>query len=391
MTFMTKRQDTFSSAPTHVLFLIDQLREMGGAERILLNIIRLLPREKFRCSLATFKINPGLDIFDDFPCRLHFLALRRTYDWNALKMALRIRNLIRSEQVGIVHTFFESADLWGGLVSKLSGAPALVSSRRDMGIMRSSKHDLAYRAINPLFDMVLAVSEQVRKYCIEHDRLDPKKVVTLYNGIEMGKVQAAKGANDLSDSLGLAHASHIVTTVGHIRRVKGVDIFLRAAATVCNEFPQAMFLVAGDVIEPDYFRELKNLAASLNLTRNVKFMGNVENVFSVLKSSDVFCLLSRSEGFSNALVEAMACGLPCIATRVGGNAEAVEEGASGFLVASEDPDAAADRVLRLLRNPGRAKQSGEAARKIVEARFTTEAMIAKLVNLYDTLLAAKRG
>jgi glycosyltransferase involved in cell wall biosynthesis len=118
-------------------------------------------------------------------------------------------------------------------------------------------------------------------------------------------------------------------------------------------------------------------------------VGALANPFPVLRASNVFCLPSRNEGFSNALIEAMGCGLPCVATRVGGNAEALEEGKSGYLVATEDADAMADRILRLLRDPVLARRMGEAARETVRARFSMDAMMNRLTGIYDELLAAK--
>jgi glycosyltransferase involved in cell wall biosynthesis len=113
------------------------------------------------------------------------------------------------------------------------------------------------------------------------------------------------------------------------------------------------------------------------------------NPFPVLAASDVFCLPSRSEGFSNALIEAMGSRLPCVATRVGGNAEALTEGVNGFLVESEDADAMADRLLRLLRDPKLRRGMGQAARQRVESDFSMSAMMTRLTAIYQELLAAK--
>ena len=110
----------------HVLFIIDQLCEMGGAERVLLNTIRLLPKERFRCSLITFKIDSSLGIFESMPCPFYVFPMQRTLDWNSLQNAKKLRSFIRSEDVKIVHTFFETADLWGGLISKITGVPGTV-------------------------------------------------------------------------------------------------------------------------------------------------------------------------------------------------------------------------------------------------------------------------
>src|SRR2546426_504852 len=291
----------------HILYVIDELCEMGGAERVLLNMIRLLPRERFRCSLVTFKIEPSLRIFENFPCPWHLFPMRRTYDWNALRVANQIRRLIRSQRVRIVHTFFETSDLWGGLVAKLSGQPVLVSSRRDMGILRRPIHDRAYRLLNPMFDLVLTVSEEVRTFCMRQDHLAPEKVATLHNGIEIDKAATATDSAALRAQLKLSGASHIICAVAHIRRV-----------------------------------------------------------------------------------EAMACSLPCVATRVGGNAEALQDGQNGFLVEPEDASATADRILTLLRRPEWARRMGHAARQAVEEKFTQEAMMKNLVGVYERLLAAKQ-
>ena len=386
-----KESTTTSRGPHHVLFLVDQLCEMGGAERMLLNTIRLLPKSRYRCSLITFRIDPSLEFFHDFPCPYYLFPLRRTYDWNAMRMARKLRNYIRREKVEIVHTFFETADLWGGLVSKLSGGRVLISSRRDMGILRSMKHTWGYRMMNPLFDLVLTVSEEVRRFCIQEDHLRPEKVLTLYNGLDLGSVANKNQAESLRGSLGLLPSARLVVTVGHIRRVKGIDILVEAAAIVAKKLPEAIFLVVGRNSEPHHVQELEAKIAGLGIQRNVRFLGETENALSILKSCDVFFLPSRSEGFSNALIEAMACGLPCVATRVGGNAEAVEEGCSGYLVENEDAGAAADRIQRLLRNPVSAREMGSVGRKIVESKFTDEIMIQQLVVQYERLLAARQN
>jgi len=370
----------------HILFLIDELCEPGGAERVLLNMIRRMPQDRFRCSLATFDLDPNIAIFRDLPCPAYVFPIQRTYGASGFRAALKLRKLIRSQHVEILHTFHETSDTWGSLVAKWSGCPVLVSSRRDMGILRSAKHRMAYRLLSPMFDQVLTVSEEVRRFCIQQDNLHPSKVLTLYNGIDLERVAAARCPDDLRQRLGLAQASHLIVTVGHVRRVKGFDTFIQAAEIVRREFPRAVFLVVGDVSEPEHYRELQALIEQQGCAENVRFLGPSEDVFGFLKMSDVFCLLSRSEGFSNALLEAMACELPCVATRVSGTVEAIEDGVSGFLVATEDAESAADRILRLLRQPEEAKRMGQAGRKTVEEKFTVEGMMDKLTAVYDSLV-----
>lgn len=378
----------------HILYVIDSLAGWAGAEGFLLRTIRLLPKDRYKASIVTFKTKPYIGSLDQFPCPVHVLPLDKTYDWKALKAALELRRLIRSEKVDIVHTLFETSDIWGGIIARLSGCPILVSSRRDMGILRTTKHQIAYRLLNSLFDQVQTVSDQVRSFAIEHDGIAPHKVITIHNGVDVERAVRANSVDRYRSSLGLDGASHLICTVGHIRWIKGTDILIQAAARVLKEFPRAVFLVIGGVLEQDYFRDLQELARSLQVEHAVRFLGNpiqhvsyqgeTDIIFSLLKMCDVFCLTSRSEGLSNALLEAMACGLPCVATRVGGNPEVIEHGISGFLVPSEDPVAVADSILAVLCDPRR-KAMGEAGRRTVATRFSTEVMVERLLRSYDEL------
>jgi len=379
------------SSPVRVLFIIDELCEMGGAERVLLKIVRLLPADRFRCSILTFRINRQAEALRELPCPLHVLPLKKTYDWNALKVAKQIRRIIQQEKVSIVHTFFETSDLWAGPIARLSGCSVLISSRRDLGILRSRKHQVGYKVMGRLYDAVLAVSPQVRDFCVEHDGLDPEKVRTLFNGMETEQVLRCQSRVAMRREMGIADDTPVITTVGNIRRVKGIDVLVQAAEQVCRKYPKALFLIVGRKSEQEYCRELESRISSLGLSGNFRFLGSREDVFPILRMSDIFCLPSRSEGFSNALIEAMACRLPCVATDVGGNSEVIKHGESGFIVASEDRQDLAARLIYLLDDSSLATEMGLRGEEVVQSRFTAQAMIEELVQVYQELLEQKKN
>lgn len=378
-----------SQPKCHVLFVIDQLCQLGGAERVLLNTIRLLPTNRFRCSLITFKLDPS--IVAALPCPHFAFPLKKTYDWNAARVALKLRKFLHREKVDIVHTFFETSDLWAGPISKVSAPVKLISSRRDMGILRDSKHHFAYRLLNPIFDRVIAVSDGVRDFCLDKDRLAPRKVVTIYNGLEFDKLVARAPAAGLRSSLGINDSAPLIITVGNIRRVKGIDVLVEAAMRVHRQVPEAVFLVVGRQSEPDYYQELAAQIEALGIGQSIQFLGESDDVLPLLKACDIFFLPSRSEGFSNALIEAMACGLPCVATRVGGNAEAIDEGKNGYLVQSGDAESAANHILTLLSDQNLRSRLSAAAQATVEAKFTAQIMIQKLVQCYEQLLSGRES
>jgi len=378
-----------AQGPRHVLFLIDRFPErMGGAEGALWRTTKLLPKDRYRCSVATFATDPRFgDVRSLFDCPFYVFPLERTYDWKALRTALRIANMIRRERISIVHTFFSTSDLWGGLIAKLSGCPVLISSRRDMGIERSPKHRRAYRVLASMFDQVQTVSDQVRSYSIAADGLRPDRVVTLHNGVDLKEIDASPALSRSDEGLGAQNASHLVVSVGNVRRVKGADVMIRTAAIMREKFPKVLFLAIGGVHEPEFFSEIQDLVSALGVTANVKFVGRRLDVPSILKTCDVFYQSSRSEGLPNALLEAMASRLPCVATDVGGTNEIISDGENGFLVGSEKPEIAAKRIMSLLADHNRARTIGCAARRTVEQRFRAENMVSRMVDHYDALLA----
>lgn len=373
----------------HVLYLIDHLCAVGGAEAALVRTARLLPRDRYRCTIGTFRLKPGLPILKDSPWPVFEFPFDGASNAQALRTIFQLRRFIRAEKVDIVHTFCESANLWGGLVAKLSGCPVLISSRRDMGILRQAKHRFAYRLLNPFVNQVQAVSSAVRRWAIREEALDPKKIITIPNGIDIDEVDRVQAIPQLRNMLGLPKDSRLILTVGNLRRVKGIDILIRAAHRVCREYPNAAFLIAGGYADCRYFKELKRLVADLNLTLHVHFLGECRNVQSLLHSCDMFCLLSRSEGMSNALLEAMACTLPCIVTAVDGNLDVIEDGRTGFLVPCENPEAAANRILYLLQHPDHARELGRVARDVAQERFSAAAIVKELANVYDRLLQTR--
>lgn len=367
-------------AGTHILLVVDGFpRSLGGGERVVLRLAALLPHYGFRVSILTFFIDPASSFRPETcPCPLYLLPLRKTYDLEALRGALALRRLLREQHVALVQTFFESSDLWAGLVTRCLSSARLIWSRRDMGILRGRKHAAAYRLLRRLPHGVHAVSEQVRRHAIEVDGIAAERTFTVHNGLDLQAIPNV----DRSGRRG----TPVVLTIGNIRRVKGHDTYIRAAAMVRDRFPDVRFLLAGEVLEKAYFEELRTLVGALGLEQHFHFLGGVEDLPAQLHTADIFTLPSRSEGFSNSLIEAMASGLPVVATTVGGNAEAIQQGVTGLLVAPDDPGGLAEALLGLLMAPADRLKMGQAGRQRVESEFTADAMVRRLARAYREIL-----
>lgn len=371
------------AALPHVLLVVDQFsKNLGGGERIALKLAAFLPQYGYRASILTFSADPATTAFESAPCPVYLLPLHRTYDLTAIKGAFTLRRFLKQQNIKIVQTFFESSDIWAGFVTRTLSNAKLIWSRRDMGILRSRKHEVAYRLMAGLPDAVFAVSELVRQHCIDEDGIAPDRVETIYNGLDLASWSTPPHTANRSAQL-------LVTTIGNIRHVKGHDIFIKAAAAIAPQFPNVCFSIAGGVLEPTYFEELQSLVRTLNLGDRFQFAGGVTNLHEHLSAANIFVLPSRSEGFSNAIVEAMAASLPVVATNVGGNAEAVQDGVSGFIVPSEDPQALAAAIMQLLSDPAKAQAMGIAGKQRVVEKFTIEAMMKQTTATYTRLLTQK--
>ena len=379
-----------TAALPHVLLVVDGFpKALGGGERVVLRLAELLPAYGYRTSILTFRIHPESTVLrSPPPCPLYLLPLQRTYGLASLRAAWTFRRFLRAENVRLVMTFFESADLWAGAVTRLLSPAKLVWNRRDMGILRERKHSLAYRWLARAPHRIFAVSEKVRRYTIEVDRVAPRRVETVYNGLDLSRFQALPtiGASAESTPSGL----HI-TTVGNLRHVKGHDVLLRAAASVLARFPETRFSIAGAVLEPAYAAELHRLAQELGIAANVSFPGPITDLPTYLVTADIFVLPSRSEGFSNAILEAMACGLPVVGTDVGGNSEAVEDGVTGLIVPPEAPDRLADALSLLIADPQKARQMGVRGRERVQERFSEEAVLHQISRAFSQLLGTPKA
>ncbi len=382
------------TSPTRVLFIIDSLMGVGGAEMCLLRLTKHLPRHLYECHVLTFHARDGVNsLLHQFECPVYHWPLTNVHNWEAFRVARRLRKLVRDQKIDIVHTFFHTSDLWAGPIAKLSGAKALISSRRDMGILRGARHQVGYRLLRGIFDQVQTVSDSVRRWTIERDGIDVSRTITIHNGIgplppaSEAQTERFRRAIDISDD------TLILTTVANFRHVKGIDVLVRAAALVGKELPGVRVVVAGSfdttAAGRTYADQVFQLSKAIGADPWMRFLGAVEDVPALLSLSDIFVLPSRSEGLSNALLEAMSAGLPCIATDVGGNPEVIVNGKTGFIVPSDNPELLADRMLRLLQDSQLRRRMGDASRRRASEHFAIEAMTSRVMTCYENVLHQK--
>jgi glycosyltransferase involved in cell wall biosynthesis len=302
---------------------------------------------------------------------------------------------VREQRIDVVHTFFPTSDLWAGPIAKLSGARVLISSRRDMGFSRTTIHKIGYRLLGGVFDQIQTVSNSIRQYTIETDKVDPGRTSTIYNGVDPGPEVTTAEVDSLRRTLEFQPGAPVIGCVANWRRIKGLDVLVRAAVLVGKQMPEARFFIAGQLgvgqANEVFTKEVQELNRSLGNEHRMRFLGASTQVPALLKMSDVFVLPSRSEGLSNALLEAMRAGLPCVATAVGGNPEVVVDGKTGFIVPPDRPEELADSILKILRDPKERQRMGARGRDRVLQNFSVDSMVSAVMAEYARLLEGKNS
>jgi glycosyltransferase involved in cell wall biosynthesis len=217
-------------------------------------------------------------------------------------------------------------------------------------------------------------------------RLKEDKVKYLHNAVNVERFKPGEPDEKILAKYLTPRPKKLLLYVGLISRMKGISDLMRAFARIAEEEPKAILVLAGRE-EGSYASEVKALVKKLGLEGSVEFLGPVpnEDVVHLMRACDLFLLSSRSEGIPRAVLEAMACGKPVVATRVAGVQEAVRDGETGYTVEVGDVDGLAEAALRLLRDEELRMRLGKNARLMVEEEFSYEKVMPKLAELITVL------
>jgi L-malate glycosyltransferase len=279
-------------------------------------------------------------------------------------------------------------NLMGVLAARMAGVPAIVSSRRDLAHFDwyQGRRRNWLRRIQNLSGAVLANATPIRDALIAEDGFAPAKLRVIHNGVDTEKFR--RGARDRERLFPGTQNQTLVVVVGNMHSdVKGHPWLIAAAPAVLQEFPRTKFIFGGD---GDARPGFEAQVGKLGLQSSFKFLGRRSDIPDVLASCDIAVLPSRAEGLPNAVLEYMAAGLPTIASRVGGNAELIQDGMTGLLVPPEDSQALAVALLRLLRDPELSRRMATAGQKVAVENYSFERLIREVDALYTELLNRRR-
>jgi glycosyltransferase involved in cell wall biosynthesis len=370
--------------PKNVLRIADKLDYQGnihGVGRQFLDVLPQINSSRFRMIACTLRGDDSIGkLFGDRGLTFRILH-RRKFDPLTLLNLLRI---VREEGVDLLHVDNLEVFFWGRIIGAITGKPVVVHlhdcylEERYHWYLRWS--DLL---LNRYTGKVIAISEDVAETCRKKWKLPEKKIKIIETGVPLERYDHFS-ENDrpaLRLKLGLPTNAPIIGTVTRFHPVKGNQYLIEAASRVLKEFPEALFILVGD---GPLRGKLEDQARRLGIQDRIQFMGFRKDVAEILGAIDISVLSSLSEGLSTALIEAKAAGCAIVATRVGGIPETVTDGHTGLLAPSGDPEALADRIVHLLKNPAERRRFGEAARKD-SRRHDIRIHVAKLENLYEEI------
>jgi len=357
-----------------VMYVIGSLGNgRAGTERSLLTLAGSLDRTRFEPIIVSLQdcefIRAG-----EAPVETHCLNLDRMFTPQFFRQRVKLAALMSSRNVAVVQTFFTEAHLVGGHAARRAKVPVIISSRRNLGYSYGWKERCYLRLANRCPHRFLANSHAVADAIAKLEKVPRGRFDVIYNGVDPAPATSAARS-----------AMPTIVMIANLRPIKAVDTLIDAAQIVKSHRYNVLFKIIGD--GPERSR-LTARTETLGLGSHVQFLGSLNDASGEIASASIGVLTSRSEGFSNAILEYMCQSLPVIATDVGGNREVIDDGRTGYVIPVDDSAALAEKIDFLLDHPEAAMKLGQQGRAAVLEKFSLQSMVRNHEDYYCRLLAA---
>ncbi len=365
-----------------ILYVITDL-EVGGAERCLVRLATHMHRLGWRvavCSLMPAGALAGQLAAAGIRC----CQLGLTGWWHLPAAAMRLACLMAQFRPAIVHTFLFHANVLARLVARSLGVSAVVGSVR---VAEPRRWHLAAETLTArLADRLVCVSRTVAEYMVERAHVPGRLIEVIPNGVDVEHFAQAQPIS--REQLGVPADAPLLISVARLDEQKGWDTLLAALARASSAVPGVYLAAVGD---GPLRGQLQRLAERLGIRDRLVLLGRRDDVPQLLRAADLFVLASRWEGMPNALLEAMAAGLPVLATAAHGCSELISDGATGRLVPVGDAAALGNAIIQLLTDPGDRRRLATAGQQHVAKHFSMPLMLQGYAALYAALCPASEA
>ena len=346
----------------------------GGTEHQMIELSRRLDRRLFSVHLVCFhRSGAWVARAEELADSVTEFSIRSFKRPDTFRQMRAFARWCRASDIALVHTVDIYANIFGLPAAAAARVPVRIGNRREINPDKSfamiALQRSAYACAHRIVANSRASADRLRR-----EGIAPASIAVIANGVDVAAfAPAPRGDRPLR---------HVIT-VANLRREKAHEVLIDAAASLVATNPDLEFRVVGD---GPRLAELKALAAARGVGHCVRFLGHRDDVSVLLGESDLFVLPSLSEAFPNSVIEAMAAGLPVVATAVGGIVELVEHGKTGLLVRPGDPHDLAEAVRQLVNDPRRAAALGCEARRTIETRYSFDRMVSEFECVYLTEL-----
>ncbi len=385
---LRRRMDT-RPLIVHLVYRLD----FGGLETLLIECINRLPGERYRHAVVCLtdytafakKIRqPGVELFS-----LHKPA------GLGLATHLKLWRLLRRLRPAILHTYNLAAVEYA-FTATLAGVPIRIHAEHGRDASdpegKNPRHKLLRRLLAPLIDRYIPVSDDLARWLRDAVGIAPAKIRLICNGVDTDQFHPGPARTERSQRpppVPFADDCFVIGTVGRIQDVKNHAGLVEAFGLLRKWLPDATGLRLAIVGDGPLLPQLREQVRAAGLDECIWLPGARSDIADIMRGFDLFALSSLAEGIPVTVLEAMACGLPVVATRVGGLPEVVEDQVSGLLVPAADAQALATALQRYCLQPQQAAAAGAAGRLRIERQYSMQAMLAAYAGLYDALLTDK--
>jgi len=378
------------------ILYITKLVELGGGEKSLFYTVEKLDKNRFQPLVLCNNIGSLTSELKKSNIKVTIFTLGVAKKlWGfvpviSISSIIRFWKLLIREEIDLVHSNCFSGVVFASIPTKLMKIPLVWTVHG-----WTSGGGVQGYLINFFVDKILTVSNAVRKFILKFDRISSEKVETVFLGVNLEEYSNINETNKIRKEFGINKSFPLIGMIGRFQRVKGHYYFFKATKNIKKECPQAKFMIVGARIferksDKGYPEEIIKWTKEFGLENDIILTGFRNDITDILSALDVLVLPSLRESFGLVLVEAMAAGVPVVATRCEGPEDIVENNVSGILVPVKDSEALSKAVLFLLKNREKTNEMISTAKKRVEKLFNVYLQTKRIESIYDDLLSDKK-
>ena len=352
---------------------------IGGLQQVVVNICRTINRDKFDISVLCLRtLGEFVPAIEKMGIEVQLLPQKENAtDYLSF---LKVARILKEKRPDVIHTHNTQPFIDGTIAAMLAGVKTVVHTDHARSFPDKRRYMFAEWLISHYAYKIVGVSEHTANNLISYEKISKDKLVVIPNGIDGAQFQSPFDPESKKRELGISNTGPIIGLGVRLSEQKGITYLLQAMPALVAEFPSIILLIAGS---GPLEETLKSEAEQLGVNNNVHFLGPRLDLNEIIRLFDVYVLPSLWEGLPMVLLEAMAAGLPIVATDVGGGATAVHDGQNGLLVTARNPDLLASSLIRLLRNESWRRDYGSFGRRIFDGQFSARIMTEKYERLYE--------